>query len=117
MLGVVFRPAAWLMGVAWEESGKFGSLLGTQIIATEFKAYLDLSGHIAHGTMSPRACQIGTYALCGFANIPSIGIQIGGLSAMAPDRRQDLVRLAPRAMLAGALACWMTGSIAGVFIG
>lgn len=116
-LGVVFRPAAWLMGVPWEESGKFGSLLGTQVIATEFKAYLDLSKHIADGTMSGRACQIGTYALCGFANIPSIGIQIGGLSAMAPERRQDLVRLAPRAMLAGALACWTTGAIAGVFIG
>lgn len=115
-LGVVFRPVAWLMGVDWSESGMFGSILGTQVVATEFMAYLDLSKHIAGGTMSPRACQIGTYALCGFANLPSIGIQIGGLAAIAPERRKDLVRLAPRAMLAGAMACWMTGAIAGVFI-
>lgn len=66
--------------------------------------------------MSPRACQIATYALCGFANIPSIAIQIGGLSAIAPERRSDLARLGPRAMVAGALACWMTGAIAGIFI-
>lgn len=116
LLGLVFMPLAWCMGVPWEDAARFGSLLGTQIIATEFVAYIDLSRHVAEGTMSPRACQIATYALCGFANIPSIAIQIGGLSAIAPERRSDLARLGPRAMVAGALACWMTGAIAGIFI-
>jgi CNT family concentrative nucleoside transporter len=79
-------------------------------------AYLDLSKHIREGTMDSRSCQIATYALCGFANLPSIAIQIGGLGAMAPERRGDLARLGLRAMAAGALACWMTGAVAGVFL-
>lgn len=116
VLGFVFRPVAWCMGVPWKECGEFGAILGTGVIATEFKAYLDLAAHIRDGTMSPRACQIATYALCGFCNIPSIGIQIGGFSALAPERRQDFVKIAPRAMVAGMLACWMTGAVAGVFI-
>lgn len=116
MLGYLFTPLAWCMGVAWEDCRKFGALLGTQVIATEFVAYLDLGKHISGGTMSPRSAQIATYALCGFANLPSIAIQIGGLSAMAPNRRSDFAVIAPRAMVAGALACWMTGAIAGVFI-
>lgn len=116
LLGYVFTPIAWTLGIAWEDCRNFGALLGTGMIATEFVAYLDLSKHIADGTMSPRACQIATYALCGFANIPSIAIQIGGLSAMAPERRADLVKIGPRAMVAGALACWMTGAVAGVFV-
>jgi CNT family concentrative nucleoside transporter len=116
ILGFVFRPIAWTMGVPWSDCDRFGALLGTQVIATEFKAYLDLSGHVASGAMSHRACEIAAYALCGFANLPSIAIQIGGLSAMAPERRADFVRIAPRAMVAGALACWMTGAVAGVFI-
>ena len=82
----------------------------------EFIAYLDLARHVRDHTMSPRACEIATYALCGFANVPSIAIQIGGLSAIAPDRRPDFVRIGPRAMVAGALACWMTGCLAGLFI-
>lgn len=116
LLGVVFTPLAWLMGIPASDVRSFGGLLGTQIIATEFVAYLDLGKHISQGTMSPRSAQIATYALCGFANLASIAIQIGGLSAMAPERRTDLVRIAPRAMLAGALACWMTGAVAGLFI-
>lgn len=116
LLGYVLTPIAWTLGVAWDDCHKFGSLMGTGVIATEFVAYLDLGKHVANGTMSPRSCQIATYALCGFANIPSIAIQIGGLGAMAPERRADLVRIGPRAMIAGALACWMTGAIAGVFI-
>lgn len=116
ILGVIFTPLAWTMGIAWNDCRHFGSLMGTQIIATEFVAYLDLGKHISEGTMSPRSTQIATYALCGFANLPSIAIQIGGLSAMAPSRRADLSSIAPRAMLAGALACWMTASVAGIFI-
>lgn len=116
LLGYPLTPLAWLLGVPWSDAPRFGALLGTQVIATEFVAYVDLAAHIKDGTMSARACQIATYCLCGFANIPSIAIQIGGLSALAPSRRADLVSLAPRAMLAGALACWMTGAVAAIFI-
>ncbi len=116
ILGVLLSPLAWCMGIAWNDCRHFGSLMGTQVIATEFVAYLDLGKHISEGTMSPRSTQIATYALCGFANLPSIAIQIGGLSAMAPSRRGDLAAIAPRAMVAGALACWMTAAVAGLFI-
>lgn len=116
LLGLLLRPVAWSMGVSWTDSVGVGGLLGTQIIATEFVAYTKLTEAISTGTLSPRSAQITTYALCGFANVASIGIQIGGLAAMAPERRSELARLAPRAMLAGALACWMTGAIAGIFI-
>jgi concentrative nucleoside transporter, CNT family len=116
LLGTALRPVAWAMGVPWEDSRQFGSLLGTGVVATEFVAYIDLGAHLRNATMSDRACQIAAYSLCGFANLPSIAIQIGGLSALAPERRADFVRIAPRAMIAGALACWMTGAIAGVFI-
>lgn len=116
LLGLVFRPLAWLMGVRFDECGFFGSLLGTQIIATELMAYIKLGTAIQGGEVSSRTAQIATYALCGFANLPSIAIQIGGIGAMAPDRRKDLAQIAPRAMVAGALACWMTGAIASVFI-
>jgi concentrative nucleoside transporter, CNT family len=116
MLGFVLRPAAWSMGVPWDDTARFAPLLGKAVVATEFVAYIDLADLLRGGGMSKRSCQIATYALCGFANLPSIAIQIGGLSALAPERRADFVRLAPRAMGAGALACWMTGAIAGVFI-
>lgn len=116
LLGWVLTPLAWLMGAPWADAPDLGALLGTQIIATEFVAYLDLAASLKDGRISPRTAAIATYCLCGFANIASIGIQIGGLSAMAPERRSDLAALAPRAMLAGALACWMTGAIASVFL-
>ncbi|MCC6428740.1 MAG: NupC/NupG family nucleoside CNT transporter [Phycisphaerales bacterium] len=116
ILGYIVQPLAWCMGVPWSDCNVFGSLMGQGVIATEFVAYLDLGNHIRAGTISPRSAQIATYALCGFANLPSIAIQIGGLSAMAPERRGDFASIAPRAMIAGALACWTTGAIAGVFI-
>jgi CNT family concentrative nucleoside transporter len=116
ILGGVLTPVGWLMGATWTEAHKLGALLGTQVIATEFVAYLDLAKHAQQQTMDPRTIQIAAYCLCGFANVASIGIQIGGLSALAPQRRSDLASLGPRAMLAGAMACWMTGAIAGVFI-
>ncbi len=116
ILGTLLQPVAWCMGVPWSDAKLFGSLMGTQVIATEFKAYLDLASHIKDGSMSARSAQIATYALCGFANLASIAIQIGGLSALAPERRTDFVRLAPRAMVAGAFACWMTASWASVLI-
>lgn len=116
ILGWVLSPLAWTMGASWADAKVMGGLMGTQVIATEFVAYVHLGDHIKAGTISPRGAQITTYALCGFANLPSIGIQIGGLSGMAPTRRHDLARLAPRAMVAGALAVWMTGAVAGLFV-
>ena len=116
MLGYLLQPIAWLMG-AGSDAHQVGSLMGQAVIATEFVAYLDLANMVKSGSISPRASTIAIYALCGFANLPSIAIQIGGLGAMAPERRGDLARIAPRAMVAGALACWMTGAIAGVFAG
>ena len=101
---------------AGAEAQTVGSLMGQQVIATEFVAYVDLANQVKAHTISPRAETIATYALCGFANLPSIAIQIGGLSAMAPSRRADFAKIAPRAMVAGALACWMTGAIAGVLV-
>jgi CNT family concentrative nucleoside transporter len=116
ILGTLLQPLAWLMG-AGGEAQKVGSLMGQQVIATEFVAYIDLAAQVKAHTISPRAQTIATYALCGFANLPSIAIQIGGLSAMAPSRRSDFAKIGLRAMVAGALACWMTGAIAGVFLG
>lgn len=116
ILGWILSPLAWAIGVPWKDSGVVGGLMGTQVIATEFVAYLKLSTAMNDGSISPRAAQITTYALCGFANLPSIGIQIGGLSALAPERRADLASLGLRAMTAGALACWMTGAVASMFI-
>jgi CNT family concentrative nucleoside transporter len=116
LFGYLLTPVAWCMGVAPADCRAFASLLGTQVIATEFVAYVDLSEAVANGTLSPRTCKIATYALCGFANLPSIAIQIGGLSAISPERRGDFAAIGLRAMVAGALACWMTGAISGVFI-
>jgi len=116
LLGIVFRPIAFLIGVPWGESGVVGGLMGTQISATEFIAYRDLSELIPKHAISPRSAQIAAYALCGFSNVPSIAIQIGGLSAMAPSRRADLATLGPKAMFAGALSCWLGGAVASLFI-
>ncbi len=120
ILGVVFSPIAWLMGVEWEECSAVGQLLGIKMVATELVAYSQLDvmmGDAAKGvepTLSKRAILISTYALCGFSNFASIGIQIGGIGAMAPERRKDLTQLGMRAMLGGTLACCMTACVAGI---
>lgn len=118
LLGSLFRPIAWTIGIPWEECGSFGGLLGQQVVLTEFVAYVSLSKMSAGPTpeLSMRSAQIATYALCGFANFPSIAIQIGGLSAIAPHRRADFATLGLRAMIGGALACWTTAAVASVFI-
>ncbi|RMF72569.1 MAG: NupC/NupG family nucleoside CNT transporter, partial [Planctomycetota bacterium] len=118
LLGWLFMPLAWTMGVPWEDCDAFGALLGEKLIATEFIAYLSLARemHTDDPLISARAAQIATYALCGFANFPSIAIQIGGLTALAPTRRSDFATLGLRCMIGGALASWMTASIAGLFI-
>ncbi|MEZ6032714.1 MAG: nucleoside transporter C-terminal domain-containing protein [Planctomycetaceae bacterium] len=120
ILGVVFSPIAWLMGVEWKECTSVGQLLGVKMVATELVAYSQLDVMLGDPdagiapTLSRRAIIIATYALCGFANFASIGIQIGGIGAIAPERRRDLTQLGLRAMLGGTLACCMTACIAGI---
>jgi len=116
ILGWIFMPLAWTMGVPWEDCLVFGRMLGEKLILTEFIAYLTLGEAIGEGKIGERSAQIGAYALCGFANFASIGIQIGGLSALAPSRRADFAALAFKAMIGGALASWMTACIAGIVI-
>ncbi len=116
ILGWVFAPLAWTMGIAWADASTIGGLLGEKLILTEFVAYLHLGEAKQSGAISSRSAQIGAYALCGFANFASIAIQIGGLSVLAPERRKEFAKLALRAMLGGALATQMTASIAGLFI-
>ena len=116
LFGTIFSPLAFLMGVPWQDALDVGNLLGIKISVNEFVAYSELGKSIQAAALSPKATVIATYALCGFANFASIGIQIGGISAIAPTRRTVLSRVALRAMFAGALASWMTASIAGILV-
>jgi CNT family concentrative nucleoside transporter len=114
LFGVLLRPVAWLLGVPWAEAARFGNLLGIKLSLNEFVAFGTLATHLHDGSLSERSIQIATYALCGFANVSSIGMQIGGLAALAPNRRGELARFGLRAMIAGALASWMTAAIAAL---
>ena len=114
IFGWIFAPLAWVMGVPWSEAAAFGNLLGTKIAVNELVGYTQLITAAQDGTLSPRSVVIGTYALCGFANFSSIAIQIGGIGSLAPERRADVARLGLRAMFGGALASWLTATIAGV---
>jgi CNT family concentrative nucleoside transporter len=114
IFGWVFSPIAWAMGVPWRDAGVIGNLLGTRMALNEFIAYAQLGPMAA--TLDPKSFTIATFALCGFANFSSIGIQIGGIGALAPTRRHDLARLGLRAMLAGTLANFMTATIAGFLL-
>lgn len=116
ILGLIFSPVAYLAGVDPLDARSFGGLLGKSMATNELIAYASLGEMIRTQAMSERSILIATYSLCGFANISSMGIQIGGIGGLAPDRRADMVRLAPRAMLGGAMACWMTGCIAGALL-
>ena len=116
ILGFIFRPLAWAMGISWEEAQMVGVLMGEKITLTELIAYSDLRDLRLEQAISDRTAIIASYALCGFANFGSIGIQLGGIGGMAPERRKDLAALAIKAMLGGALASWMTASIAGILI-
>ena len=116
ILGFIFRPLAWAMGISWEEAQMVGVLMGEKITLTELIAYSDLRDLILEQAISDRTAIIASYALCGFANFASIGIQLGGIGGIAPERRKDLASLALKAMLGGALASWMTASIAGILI-
>jgi CNT family concentrative nucleoside transporter len=114
IFGWVFAPVAWSMGVPWSDAPVVGNLLGTRMALNEFVAYSQLG--ILKPTLDPRSFTIATFALCGFANFSSIGIQIGGIGALAPSRRHDLARLGLRAMLAGTLANFVTATIAGFLL-
>ncbi len=114
IFGWVFAPVAWSMGVPWKDAPVIGNLLGTRMVLNEFVAYSQLGPMKA--TLDPKSFTIATFALCGFANFSSIGIQIGGIGALAPNRRHDLARLGLRAMFAGTLANFMTATIAGFLL-
>jgi len=114
LLGLLFYPIAWILSIPAEECRSFASLLGRAVATNEFLAYSSLSEMIRNQTLSPRSIHLATYALCGFANFSSIAIQVAGIGGMAPDRRQELAQLGLRAMIGGAIACWMTACMAGV---
>ena len=116
ILGMIFKPIAWSMGVPWKEANIVGTLMGEKIVLTELIAFGDLTNYIKNDLLSERSAIIASYALCGFANVGSIGIQLGGIGAMAPERRGDLSNLVFKAMIGGALASWLTASIAGILI-
>jgi len=110
----VFAPVAWIMGVPWKDAHAIGDLLGTRLVLNEFVAFLKLGP--MKSTLDPRSFVIATYALCGFANFSSIAIQIGGIGALAPNRKSDLARLGLRAVAAGTMANFMSACIAGMLL-
>jgi CNT family concentrative nucleoside transporter len=115
ILGFFFAPVAWLIGVPWHDCAAIGNLLGTRMALNEVIAYISLGAQKA--ALMPRSFTIATFALCGFANLGSIGMQIGGIGALVPERRNELAKLGVRAMLAGTMANLISASIAGMFLG
>ncbi|HUA83968.1 MAG TPA: nucleoside transporter C-terminal domain-containing protein [Bryobacteraceae bacterium] len=114
ILGRIFAPVAWLLGVKYHDCATIGNLLGERLILNEFVAYVDL-GKIK-ATLDPRSFVIATYALCGFANLSSVAIQVGGIGALAPSRKSDLARLGMKAVAAGTMANFMSACIAGMLL-
>jgi CNT family concentrative nucleoside transporter len=112
IFGFVFAPVSWLLGVSWKDAAVVGNLLGTRMVLNEFVAYVRL-GEVKQA-LDPHSVTIAAYALCGFANFGSIGVQVAGLGSLIPERRPDLARLGPRAMLAGTLANFLTAAVAGL---
>ena len=117
-LGWLNAPFAWLMGVPWKDCGFIGQVLGERVVLNEFIGYLDLSNHVRDnpGALDPRSVTLASYALCGFANFASIAIQIGGIGALAPERRGDLAKIGLRAMIAGLLACYLFTAVVGILL-
>ena len=114
IFGVLFAPIAWVIGIPWHDCGIIGNLLGTRMVLNELVAF-SMLGPMKAG-LDPRSFTIATFALCGFANLSSIGIQIGGIGALAPNKKGELARLGVRAMLAGTMANLMSASIAGILL-
>jgi CNT family concentrative nucleoside transporter len=115
MAGWVLSPVAWLMGIPWSESQVAGGLLGTKVILNELLAYAEMAA-LPPDALSPHSRLIMTYALCGFANFGSLGIMIGGMAAMAPERRGDIVSLGLKSIVAGTLATCVTAALAGLIV-
>ncbi|MCW5201437.1 MAG: nucleoside transporter C-terminal domain-containing protein [Candidatus Electrothrix communis] len=115
-LGYVMAPVAWLMGIPWQEAVPAGSLLGIKTVLNEFLAYMELA-KLPEQTLSPRSTVIMTYALCGFANFGSLGIMIGGMGTMAPERKNEIIALGIRSIIAGTLATCLTGATVGILLG
>jgi len=115
MLGWIMAPLVWLIGIPWSEAHTAGALMGTKTVLNEFIAYLDLA-KLPPEALSLRSRIIMTYAMCGFANFGSLGIMIGGLGAMAPDRRGEIVSLGLRTLVSGTLATLMTGAVIGMLL-
>jgi CNT family concentrative nucleoside transporter len=113
LLGVAMGPVVWLMGVPWSEAAAAGALMGTKTMINEFVAYLDLS-RLGTEALGPRSRLIMVYAMCGFANPGSLGIMIGGMGTMAPGKRDEIVALGVRSIIAGTLATCMTGAVVGI---
>jgi concentrative nucleoside transporter, CNT family len=113
VLGWIFSPIAWLIGIPWRDASTIGNLLGTRMVLNEFVAFAQLG--TMKGSLDPRSFMIATFALCGFANFSSIGIQIGGIGALAPEQRDQLAKFGIRAMLAGTMANLISASIVGIF--
>jgi concentrative nucleoside transporter, CNT family len=114
VFGTIFAPVAWIMGVSWKDAAAIGNLLGTRLVLNEFVAFTQLGP--MKGMLDPRSFTIATYALCGFANFSSIAIQIGGIGALAPNRKSDLARMGIRAVAAGSMANFMSACIAGMLL-
>lgn len=114
ILGWIFAPIAWLIGVPTHDIFHMGTLLGTKLVLTEFIAYLDLSKEVLMNALDPKTVVMATFALCGFANFSSIAIQIGGIGGLAPSRKADLAKFGIKAVIAGTLANLMTATIAGM---
>jgi CNT family concentrative nucleoside transporter len=114
VLGFIFRPVAWLIGVPGKDTSAVGNLLGTRMVINELYAYTLLGAQKA--MLDPRSFTIATFALCGFANFSSIGIQIGGIGALAPNKRDQLAKLGFRAMIAGTMANLMSAAIVGLLM-
>jgi CNT family concentrative nucleoside transporter len=113
MLGWLCSPLAWILGIPWGEAAPAGQLIGVKVVLNEFLAYLQLAA-ADPAALSPRSRLILTYALCGFANFGSLGIMVGGLVAMVPERRSEIVELGSKTILSGVLATLLTGAVVGV---
>jgi CNT family concentrative nucleoside transporter len=113
LFAVLFRPVMWLIGIPWAESAQAAALMGTKTALNEFVAYLDLS-KLPEGALGPQARLIVSYALCGFANFGSLGILVGGLSAMVPERRREITALGLRSIISGTIATCLSGAVAGL---
>jgi len=116
LFGTALRPVAWIVGVPWQDASHVGALLGIQLSLNEFVGYTTMAGYLQDGVLGERATILATYMLCGFANFGSVGIQIGGLSALIPGRKTELARIGLRAMLGGALTSLLTAAVAGILI-